>query len=145
MHVPMQRFGLFSVLTAILFALAGCGGSPIVGKWNLPAASAAGGKVDTTFNADNTFKMDIQSPKTGGQSPISGGSLTMTGAYKLEKDQLTMTPSNIVAPGLPPQMLQMMKSSMASAGQTLTVKFVDNDTLQTVGPSGQTGTMRRVK
>lgn len=116
MQHSRQRFGLMFALVALLLTLAGCGGSPIVGKWQ---GNIQGMNITQEYKTDKTYTAAVQTPM---------GSISLNGTYTLEGEKLTETVSTVSAPGLPPQVPQAIKEAVQK-NPSATVKFTDNDTM----------------
>ena len=130
MHSSQRPYLVF-ITTAVLL-LSGCASSPIVGKWqgnirNIP--------LIMDFKSDKTFTQTANTPI---------GTVTANGTYTLEKDQLSLTPTGVTAPGLPAQFLAQAKQQMGKA-QTVTSAFTNNNDTLSWTKGSLTITMTRMK
>ncbi len=132
--------------TALLtIALLGAGckkASPLVGKWTGPvSANAAGGTATYEFKPEGGFSLATQ------QGPAT---ITMTGDYKLDGENVTITMKDVQATGLPEQakaFLPMIKKSATAKPLKAKLKVVSNDEVSLEGIEGGKGaaTLTRVK
>lgn len=145
-----------SIIATSLFALCGCGGSPLIGRWT--TTNSAGGSSSTgtlSLNGDGTASLFIQ--LTGGMSmgttiTCSGPGITLTG------HQWAATPTMLTISGTPAcsgmitclsgansfnitcaQLTNMMGMMTSANGSYAYALSNNNDTLTLTGPGGAPG------
>lgn len=121
-----RRLLPYLLLLGLLAALAGCAPkNTVVGTWD-----ASGGPVPVTqtFKADGTFESSAS---------MGPASLSVTGTYKVNGEQIEMTPgdANVTGITLPKDAQDQLNKQMKQS-QTGTLKWTDKDNFTM--SSGQT-------
>jgi len=136
----MKASHLFVIATACLL-LAGCKKpNPIEGKWSGTSGETA------TFTETN-FTVQGEAGNMG--------SLSMSGTYKLDKDQLTLTPTDVKVQAKDPSkqaeyekqvgtIRQVLFDSVAKANP-VTIAFPDADHMKMTSKIGEPRTYTRLK
>ena len=127
----MRRLSLPVIFSLFVIILCGCT-SPIVGKWEGKQSRMSGTSL---YKADNTFESTANIPALG--------TLNISGTYKLSGDQLTVTPTKVDAPSVPPVVMTQMRSRL-NQPQIYTVKFPDGESMEQ-SVKGQAVMFNRVK
>jgi hypothetical protein len=138
-----KSLSLATIAMASLFILAGCNSGPsLVGKWDVSGGQMPG-KVVQEFKGDGTTTTSIEADAMGQKITMK-----LTGTYKLDKDQLTMTGTDYTVEGVPPAVMQPMRAQLDKEfkkTETNKITWVSPDEVTLPTAAGPTVTMKRIK
>ena len=137
-----------TALVSIALLGAGCKkGDPIVGKWT---GAMAGKALPPGVSATYEFKPDKAMAVVAQQGPIT---MTMTGVYALEGENLTITFKDVQTTGVPQEQAGLVDSLLAPIKKQLTakpiqakMKVVSDDEISLSAEGGkESTTLTRIK